>query len=315
MAPSPALAALAASAVLLAAAPSLAEAPVEARPGEVCVLRGGPAGGSPAEPSYALRDNGTLVATVGQDYFCYAALPGAHRITVEAGARSAAIALTVSAGQRTFLQQSTAGDGLALTRLSEAALAPSPVVTVAPAPPPPAAPPAPPRALLEGPRPRPDGMVYAVDAGIGLASSRTAPAKQTATGFAALGSVLIGIWPSDVLLVAGRLDASLLNGAGVAALSLHLGLFPAAGRAGWRRDFTVFVDAGLATPIAESSGASTAPSLAGMGRIGVGVPRWRVGPARLGPLLCGQIVRSSGEADAAVLGGVTAFLGSQPLEK
>ncbi len=270
-------------------------------------------GQAAAPTSYVVRDNGNLVGTVGQDYFCYGATAGPHRVTVEAGSRSATVELTVGASQRVFLRQSLEGEVLTLARLSEAALPPAPVVAAAgPPPPAPPSPPPPPPLPPSGARPRPDGLVYGVDLGIGLASSRFAPATQVTPAFAGLGSILIGTWSTDFLLVAGRLDASLLNGNGVADLAVHLGLFPGAGLPGWRRDFTLFVDAGLATPIATGSSTSTAPSLAGMARIGVGFQRWRVGPTVLGPLLCGEIVRSSGEADAALLGGITGSIAPQP---
>ncbi len=261
------------------------------------------------DASYALRDNDLLIATVGQDYFCYAASPGLHRVKVEAASRSATVEVTVAASQKVFLQQSLSSASLALTRLADAA--PSPAAA---APPPPPAPPPSPAAAPPPPapppsrRPRPEGLAYGVDAGIGLASSRTTPATQATGSFAALGSALFGIWPSDYFLLSGRIDAALLNGEGVADLAVHVALYPGADRSGWRRDFMLFVDGGVAVPISVGAGVSNVPSVAGVARIGVGVHRWQVGPALIGPLLCGQIVRAPGEAQAAVLGGITSSL-------
>jgi hypothetical protein len=290
--------------------------PADAHPTEICVLRTGHDGGSPlqspgpagGDATYVVRDNGKLVATVGQGYFCYAAPPGAHHVTVEVGPRSATIDVTLAPGERVFLQQSLSGEGVALARLSEAApvaapsAPPSPPVPVPPSPTP--SPPASP------PRRRPDGLVYGVDAGAGLASSNTTPATQATASFAALGSILIGIWPSDFLLLTGRIDASLLNGAGVADLAVHFGIFPGAASSALR-NFMFFVDGGAAVPISTSSGPSNGPPIAGLARIGVGWQRWHVGPALVGPLLCGQIVRATGEEYAAVLGGITASLDTQ----
>jgi hypothetical protein len=287
--------------------------PVYAPPTEICVLRAGTAGG---DATYLVRDNGNLVATVGQGYFCFPAPPGAHHVAVEVGARSATIDVTLAAGERVFLQQSSSGEGVALARLSQAApvsspsTAPTPGVAAAPdAKPsiqaPPSAPPA-------APRPRPDGLVYGVDVGIGLASSRVAPAQVATPTFAGLASVLIGMWPTDSFLLAGRIDISLLNGAGVADVAAHLAIFPGTGRSGSLRNFMFFADGGAAVPIAsQSTGLQSGPPIAGVGRIGFGWQVWHVGPTLLGPLFCGQIVRASGEAYAAMLGGLTATLDSQ----
>jgi hypothetical protein len=299
------------AATRLACAEEAPRAPAaDARPTEICVLRAGQEGG---EATYVVRDNGKVVATVGQGYFCYAAPPGAHQVAVERGAQSAAIDVTLTPGARVFLQASLSGEGVALARLFEAAPVSTPsaapaAVTSASAPAPPLPPsPLPPPPL---PRRRPEGLVYGVDAGIGLGSTRNAPATRATASFAAFGSLLIGIWPSDFLLLAGRIDASLLNGAGVAIIAVHLGLYPGAESPGLLRNFMLFADGGAAVPISGTSGLSNAPPIAGAARIGVGWQRWRVGPALVGPLLCGQIVRAAGEADAAVLGGLTASLDS-----
>jgi hypothetical protein len=312
----------------LAEAPLAPPPPIGARPAEICVLRAGglvgePGRGSPnpsgqassqagGQASYVIRDNGNLVGTVGEDYFCYGAPPGPHRVTVEAGSQSATIEVAVAPSQRVFVRQSFEGDRLALARLSEAGPQSAPVA--GPPPPPPPPPPSP--FLPPGVRPRPESLVYGIDLGVGLGSSHLAPTTQATAAFAALGSIVIGTWATDFFFIAGRLDATLLNGGGVGDLAVHLGLFPGAGRYGWRRDFTLFVDGGIATPFALSSTVTTtAPSVAGMARIGVGLQRWQVGPTVLGPLLCGQIIHSSGEADAALLAGITAIISSPPRTK
>lgn len=154
-------------------------------------------------------------------------------------------------------------------------------------------------------------MVYGIDAGIGVASSRLNPAPQATPSFTALGSILIGFWPNDSTLLGGRIDASLVNGSGVADIAAHLAIFPGTARSGPLHGFLVFADVGAAVPISSGSGLSTAPPIAGMGRIGFGWQRFHIGPALVGPLFCGQIVEASGEAYAAVLGGLTASLDTQ----
>lgn len=289
-----------------------ARAAVRPDAAEVCVVRTSLAGGT-----HVVRDNGQLVgATMGQGYFCYGARPGPHRVGSEVGAKTAAIDLALSAGERVFLRQAYELEEVTLARMperearaamdhlhyqrlvaaAEPVLAPPALASAAADLPPP--PPPPPSSV---PR-RPAGLAYGVVAGLGLGSSRVAPQTKTTAGVAALGSIWAGSSVADLLVIAARFDASLVNGAAVADVALHLAFFPAADRPGPARDFVVFADGGVRPPTSAGS------HFAGVGRLGVGWERWRLGPVMVGPFLAGQVACGEDGSDAAVEGGVGASL-------
>jgi hypothetical protein len=289
----------------------------------ICVLRRVLGGGT-----HLVRDNGRLVGgTSGKGYFCYRARPGAHRVTSQVGDSTAALDLTLGAGERVFLAQGYHGEDVELARTPEAAartevgrlpfealvsfsepVMPATDVAIAAAdvPPPPSselpraalAPPAPPRR-------RPTGFAYGLAAGLGAGVARTAPATQTTGGFAALGSLWAGVAPSDLLVLGGRLDLSLVNGASAADLARHVAVFPAGERSGWQRDVMVFADGGLRMPTSTDPSSGDA-HLGAAARLGLGWEGWRLGPVVLGPFAAGQITRGAGESDGAVVVGVGA---------
>jgi hypothetical protein len=154
--------------------------------------------------------------------------------------------------------------------------------------------------LPPAPPPRPPlGVVLGAAGGLGLASARSYPATSTTGGIAAFASLRAGLPVVDHAVISLRLDAAFLNGATVADGTLEAAIFP-----GTARYLMIFADGGIRIP----TGVATAPGATGVGRLGVGWERWRLGPTVVGPFLCGQVARGGGEADAAVLAGLGASL-------
>jgi hypothetical protein len=286
---------------------------------EICVLRLPTTAPAATSVTQIVHDNGRLAgATVGAGYFCYPVRPGPHRLTSEVGIYDDTLDLVLAPGERRFVQQSFVNrEGVSLAPMPEpearAALSKLPFQQIVGAPEPVPSPSAVASAapLPDAPGPprrRPLGMVFGAAAGLGLASARSFPATRATAGFAAIGSFQVGLPVTDLAMIALRLDAAYLNGTTLADLALHLGVFPGASRPGPAADLMIFADGGLRIP----TSVSAAPGVTGVGRIGVGWERWKLGPTVIGPFLCGQIARGGGEADATVLAGVGATLYPKP---
>ena len=301
---------------------------------QVCVVR--PVPPSPvASTTYLLRDDGRLVgSTPGPSYLCWEARPGLHHVTSEAPPNAAAIDVTLVAGRRVFLRQSTRSGAMALDLLPEpearAALADLRYASLV-APPGEALPPAVavaadgavaasaspspagvPSSPAIAPHRRPDGLAYGAAAGLGAGISRAASAKVPSAGFAALGSIWVGLSGFDVVVVGLRIDAGLVGRDGSGDVALHVAGFPGARSPGPVRDFMVFADAGVGGPLSLSSGVSFgAGGVGGLGRVGVAWERWRLRGTALGPFLAVEAGRAGGVTQSAALAGVGASLYSE----
>jgi hypothetical protein len=287
---------------------------VPADAAELCVLRTTVPGGTGV-----VRDNGHVVgATRGSGYFCYRARPGAHGIATWMGGDSATLDVVVAPGERVFLKAALVGGLVELTRVpapDAVALLPTlPFQQVVSGPEPvlsssalaePSADSAPPPDADLRPRRRPSDLSYGAALGVGVGVARVPPATQPAPDFSALGSLWVGIPPSDYVFLGLRVDLPYVGGAGRTDVLVHLAVFPAAERAGWARDLMVFADGGLRLQTLLGASASGS-QIGGAGRVGLGLERWRLGPVWLGPFVSGDMARAGGEDDAAVFAGVLA---------
>ncbi len=287
---------------------------------QVCAVRPVPPSPAPLA-TYLLRDDGRLVgSTRGPSFLCWEARPGPHHLTSDAQQPPgvAAVDVTLVAGQRVFLRQTRAAldvvsemearAELADIRFADLASPPAQPLAVAggedpraPASPagapPPLAPPRPPR--------RPDGIAYGAAAGIGPGLWRASTAATPSPGFAALGSIWVGLAGFDALVVGLRIDVGLVGSGGTGDIALHLAGFPAAGGSGPIRDLMLFADAGVGGPLSLTSGLSFGTGgVAGIGRVGAAWERWRVRSAALGPFLAAEAERGAGIMQTAALGGL-----------
>jgi hypothetical protein len=288
---------------------------------QVCVVRSAAMGAPPPKPQASagprtvsmVRDDGKLVGSIqGSGFFCYEVLPGTHHVTAETAPQVAAVDVTLVAGRRIFLRQSSAADGIVIDLMPEpearAAIADlrfasltappgeAPAVFVA-------GPEGRARVLPPPPQQRPDGIAYGAIAGLGGGLSRNATAAQPSAAFAALGSIWVGFASLDLFLVGLRIDAGVV-GDGLGDVALHLACFPGARGSGAERDFKLFVEAGIGGPLSITNGLSFGQNgVAGIGRVGVAWERWRVRGAPIGPFLAVQTAHGGGLDQTAALAG------------
>jgi hypothetical protein len=278
---------------------------------QVCVVR--PAAAGPRTTS-EVRDNGRLFGSIqGSGFFCYEVLPGPHHVTVEIAPQVAAVDVTLVAGRRVFLRQSSGEGRVAVDLLPEpearAAIADlryasltlppgeAPAVLFAGPERAPAPPPLPPQQ-------RGDGLAYGAAAGLGGGISRAMTARRPSAAFAALGSIWVGLAALDLFLVGLRIDAG-VAGQGLDDVTLHLAWFPGARGSGPVRDLKVFGEAGIGGPLSFDSGLTFGQNgVAGIGRAGVAWERWRIRGASIGPFVAVHAARGGGLDHTAVLAGL-----------
>jgi hypothetical protein len=167
-----------------------------------------------------------------------------------------------------------------------------------PPPPPPAEPPPTGRQQR-----RPDGLVYNVQAGLGVGGTRVGARTNVATGFAADAGLVVGLSGWDWIIGGLRVDAGTVNSDSLGSLGLHLAVFPGANGTGPVRDFAFFADAAVGGALASPAG--TKSSAVGLGRIGVYWERWTLATVAIGPYLAGQISRGSNESQSTAVLGVS----------
>jgi hypothetical protein len=167
----------------------------------------------------------------------------------------------------------------------------------------PAAPAVPPPGAPVRQQHRPDGLIYNVAGGIGVGGTRAVPHATLNPGLAALAGLTVGLSGWDWIIVGLRVDVGVVGPDSLGDLGVHLSLFPGANGVGPLRDFQLFADATIGSPLVSQGNTGGA---IGMGRIGIAWERWRLSSVSIGPFLAGQTARGAAETQSAAFVGVSA---------